>query len=144
MNTFRSCLAFCLFALLCASAARAQERDVYGAVPSWVKVDRSVFEEGATLRNSTDQRVLAEIQEDVRQPVHEPAYSHQANSGRFSSLARNMETPLSNSSSAAFPKASDRPPENDGRPAVTTASGWRVSMPNVRRNAARMLLQRKF
>jgi hypothetical protein len=142
MNTFRSCLVLCLLVPLPAATAFGQDNDAYAAIPSWVKIDRGALEESTALKNSTDHRLIAEIQEDIRQPVREPAYFHQQSAGRFSSLyARNMTQPPAN---PAAPRESDKPPELDGKPSLTTGNGWRVTMPNIRRNAAKLLLQRKF
>jgi hypothetical protein len=139
MNRTLVCFAFTAVAGVCSAQTPAPTG--FSAIPSWVRLDKAAFAEDRV--PVSEERVqLATLTRDlnVRPQVVSPD-RYPGHDSRFGPVEayRYDERPVS----PQVPKATDAPPPSLARPTVE-AAGWKVSMPNIRSHAARLLLQRSF
>lgn len=118
--------------------AQTPARDVYGPLPDWVRVDRAVFTENASNLQPADPRFTA-VAQDL--PTYTGKPFRPANAPKFSSLDayRADDRPIN----PLLPRQFDTPPSNY-HPAVAVSDGWKIAVPNIRRNVAKLVLQRSF
>jgi hypothetical protein len=126
-------LVLCDVAVTCSAQSIAQ--DSYGTIPVWVKLDRALLAEKAGPLDSSISRAGADY------PTYEASPFHSAKAGKTPSYDayRMQERPFG----STFPRDFDTPP-NNYRPSVDIPGGWRVAMPNFRKNVARLLVQHSF
>jgi hypothetical protein len=126
-----------------AAGALAQEHDVYAytTIPAWVKIDRAAFSESMPVTNAPDRAYASLTHVAVEYPGREAPVFRAGWAGKLYNpdAYRVAERP----SNLVFPSESDIPPFAY-RPSVGAPGGWKLSMPNVKKNVAKLLLQRKF
>ena len=132
-------LALCSIAFAC--NAQMQAQDLYGPIPAWVMIDKALLSETVFPQNPQEQELSQVTRNLTEHPVFEASPFHPAKTSKVSSIdVYRMDNRPAN---PAFPKESDSPP-NSYRPSVDVPGGWRVSMPNLRKNVAKLLLQHSF
>jgi hypothetical protein len=144
MNKLAFLFTLCCIAVNGHAQAELQQTELpqtASSIPAWVKVDRAALVENTNLQNAPDPRFFAATH--TEQPVSHMSPFSTRGSSRISSIDMSrMEARPSNPELAREAEA----PANGGslRPAVNGPGGWHVSVPNIRRNVAKVLLQRKF
>jgi hypothetical protein len=116
-------------------------QDPYGPIPAWVRIDHSLLSENTPAQKPADSR-FSSITRNLAEPLHaEASPFHPPQSGRIpmADAYRMQERQLS----PAIPRQSETPP-GAYRPSLEIPGGWKVAMPNARRNVARVLLQHSF
>ena len=110
-------------------------------IPSWVRLDKAMLVEDR-LPESEESAQLATLTREVNvHPDTESRDRYPGHGSRFGPVEayRYDGRPVN----PQTPKPTDSPPPSLARPSVE-AAGWKVSMPNIRAHAARLLLQRSF
>jgi hypothetical protein len=111
-----------------------------GAIPGWVKLDRGALAEDRVAQ-AREQVQLAMLTAELNaKPPAEARDRYPGNSNRLGPIeAYRYDGPTN----PQAPKVTDAPPPGLARPSVK-AGAWKVSMPNIRAHAARLVLQRSF
>jgi len=132
-------LALGSIALSCNGQALAP--DAYRPIPAWVKIDQSLLSDKAPSQKLADPQISAVTRNLAAPPHFDPAPFHPPQVGKIpvTEAYRMQERPFN----AAMPRQADSPP-GSYHPSLEIPGGWKVSMPNAKRNVARVLLQHSF
>ena len=122
--------------------AQTLAQDPFGPIPAWVRIDRADLAVSAHHVSPADQVSYSVTRNLAAHPTFEASPFQPARTSQISYIDthRMAERP----SNQAFPKESDSPPNVYGRPALEVSDGWKMTMPSVRRNVAKLLLQHSF
>jgi hypothetical protein len=135
------CLALYSIAVVC--NAQTAEPDLSTTIPAWVKVDKALLAENTYLEKPADRESSLIRQNLAAHTAYAPAPWQPARPFKLSSADFNKKADDPRVPNPAEIKDTDTPPGNY-RPTVTTVDEWKVSMPNVRRHVAHLVLQRSF
>jgi hypothetical protein len=116
-------------------------QDPFGPIPAWVRIDHSLLTEDAAAPKPRDSQISA-ITRNLAEPPHveaSPFHPPQFSKIPVADAYRMQERPFN----PAIPRQSETPP-GSYRPSLEIPGGWKVAMPNARRNVARLLLQHSF
>jgi hypothetical protein len=122
--------------------AQTLAQDPFGPIPAWVKIDRADLALNARQANPANQVPYSVTRNLAEHPAFEASPFHLAKTSQLSYIDthRMADRP----SNQAFPKETDSPPNMYGRPALEVSDGWKMSMPSIRKNVAKLLLQHSF
>jgi hypothetical protein len=135
------CLALCSIAVV--SNAQMPEPDLSATIPGWVRLDKSLLAENTYLEKPSDRESSVIRQNLASHTAYAPAAWQPAKVLKLSSADLYKKPDDPRVPNPAEIKDTDTPPGNY-RPTVTTVDEWKVSMPNVRRHVAHLVLQRSF
>jgi hypothetical protein len=121
-----------------ATGCQAQEQDIYRSIPAWVKIDKAALEPP---HPAVSTELPAFSQSHPQRAWLENPLAHHS---RFNAMP--PPAPLAQSSlpGPGYSQDLDAAHSEAMRPSVNLASAWRLSVPNIRRNVAKVQLNRSF
>jgi hypothetical protein len=118
-----------------------QTQDPYRPIPEWVRIDPSLLSEKTPGQKPADPQISS-ITHNLVEPPHmeaSPFHPPQPSRMPMAEAYRMQERPFN----AAMPRQAESAP-GSYRPSLEIPGGWKVSMPNVKRSVARLVLQHSF
>jgi hypothetical protein len=133
-----------LWSIAATCNAQARAEDMNGSIPAWVRINRADLGDDSRQAGPKVQAPSLITRNLTEHSEYEPPSTSFASS-RFGQLPQIDNRRLAERpASTAFPKEAYAPPSSGNRPVLEIAEGWKVFMPNIRKNVAKLLLQHSF
>jgi hypothetical protein len=141
-------LALALLTAAAACHAQSQENDAYRGIPDWVKIDRAVLVEAAapSLSAGPEEQQSPHYTFSTRETAPWPEKESWLRQRYVRMVAADAYKIAANSAPGSYPHETEAPRNDVYRPAVSQSqtNAWRVTVPNLRKNVAKVMLHRSF
>jgi hypothetical protein len=136
-------LALVLITAAAACHAQSQEQNAYRTIPDWVKIDRASLAETSNSPMPQEKQMAYTFSTSESRPW--PEKESWLRQRYVKMAAADAYKMAANSAPGSYQHDAEAQQRSDvNHPAVTQTGAWRVTVPNLRKNVAKVMLNRSF